>query len=61
MKKIASIIVVACSLLLLGCGDKKGETAGYSKEDFKKTAPPAGFINNAPKGPASAPPPAGGN
>lgn len=61
MKKIVSILVVACALIIVGCGEKKGETAGYTKEDFKKTEPPAGFINNAPKGPASGPPATGGN
>ncbi len=56
MKLKLSLIILVAALLVVGCGSKS-ETAGYSKEDFKKTDPPAGYLKNVPKGPGTSPPP----
>ena len=43
-------------MALVGCQDS-APTKVYTKEDFNKTAPPAGYIQNVPKAPEG--PPAG--
>lgn len=59
MRKLAALLVILGAVLVVGCGDKKGETPGYSKADFAKTPPPSGYLGSVPKGPGVTPP-AGG-
>jgi len=48
-------LILALGALSTGCG--KSEQAEYKKEDFQKTAPPPGYINNVPKAPGGPPSP----
>lgn len=40
MLKLSIITLVFASLLVVGCGKPSENPPGYTKEDFKRTAPP---------------------